>query len=115
MTTTNVLLNRMVCIFQGEYKVSEITGRLEPHYPSIKRNIFRYCVSLPAILVSLGVVVISMLSCFEFQRWVDNMENPPKPLKFAPKILLAVCIGQLDDNYKKLAYKLNDKGVYDRE
>lgn len=39
------------------------------------------------------------------------MENPPKPLKFAPKILLAVCIGQLDDNYKKLAYKLNDKGT----
>lgn len=66
--------------------------------------------SLPAILASLGVVVISMLFCFEFQRWVDNMENPPKPLKFAPKILLAVCIGQLDDNYKKLAYKLNDKG-----
>lgn len=41
------------------------------------------------------------------------MENPPKPLKFAPKILLAVCIGQLDDNYKKLAYKLNDKGESD--
>lgn len=76
----------------------------------MKRNIFRYCVSLPAILVSLGVVVISMLFCFEFQRWVDMMENPPKPLKFAPKILLAVCIGQLDDNYKKLAYYLNDKG-----
>lgn len=38
------------------------------------------------------------------------MENPPKPLKFAPKIALAVCIGMLDDNYKKVAYHLNDKG-----
>ena len=38
------------------------------------------------------------------------MENPPKPLKFAPKIALAVCIGLLDDNYKKVAYHLNDKG-----
>lgn len=38
------------------------------------------------------------------------MENPPKPLKFAPKVALAVCIGLLDDNYKKVAYHLNDKG-----
>lgn len=66
--------------------------------------------SLPIILTSLGVVVISMLLCFEFQRWVDSMENPPKPLKFAPKVALAVCIGMLDDNYKKVAYHLNDKG-----
>ena len=40
------------------------------------------------------------------------MENPPKPLKFAPKIALAVCIGMLDDNYKKVAYHLNDKGEF---
>ncbi|EDO38807.1 predicted protein [Nematostella vectensis] len=99
-------------LFRGEFKPSEITGQMEPHYPSIKRNIFRYCVSLPAIIGSLGVVVISMLCCFEFQRWVDMMDNPPKPLKFAPKIALAVCIGMLDDNYKKLAYKLNDKENY---
>ena len=41
---------------------------------------------------------------------MDSIENPPKPLKFAPKIALAVCIGMLDDNYKKVAYHLNDKG-----
>ncbi|KAK3731462.1 hypothetical protein QZH41_013659, partial [Actinostola sp. cb2023] len=65
-------------LFRGDFKPSEITGRLEPHYPSIKRNIFRYCVSLPAILMSLGVVVISMLFCFEFQqnyRLQENYEN----------------------------------------
>ena len=42
------------------------------------------------------------------------MENPPKPLKFAPKVALAVCIGMLDDNYKKVAYHLNDKGELKR-
>ncbi|XP_067058166.1 anoctamin-8-like isoform X1 [Acropora muricata] len=99
-------------LFRGEYKPSEITGRIEPQFPSWKRNIFRYCVSLPVILTSLGVVCLSMLLCFEFQRWVDSMENPPKPLKFAPKIALAVCIGLLDDNYKKVAYHLNDKENY---
>ncbi|XP_073242923.1 anoctamin-8-like isoform X2 [Porites lutea] len=99
-------------LFRGDYQPSEITGRIEAHYPSWKRNIFRYCVSLPVILASLGVVCLSMLLCFEFQRWVDGMENPPKPLKFAPKVALAVCIGLLDDNYKKVAYHLNDKENY---
>ncbi|XP_022784864.1 anoctamin-8-like isoform X1 [Stylophora pistillata] len=99
-------------LFRGDYQPSEITGRIEAHYPSWKRNIFRYCVSLPIILTSLGVVLVTMLLCFEFQRWVDGMENPPKPLKFAPKIALAVCIGMLDDNYKKVAYHLNDKENY---
>ena len=83
---------------------------MEAHYPSRKRNFFRYCVSLPTILLSLGVVCVSMFCVFEFQDWVNKMENPPKPLKFAPKVALAVVIGMLDDNYKKIAYKLNDKG-----
>lgn len=38
------------------------------------------------------------------------MENPPKWLQFAPKIALAVSIGKMDDIYKTIAYKLNDKG-----
>ena len=38
------------------------------------------------------------------------MDNPPKWLKFAPKIALAVSIGKMDDIYKTVAYKLNDKG-----
>ena len=31
--------------------------------------------------------------------------------KFLPKILLAVCIGVMDDIYKKIAFWLNDKGM----
>lgn len=96
---------------QGDYQKSEITGRLEPHYPSWKRNIFRYCVSMPVMALGLCTVFVVMFACFEFQRWVNSMENPPKPLKFAPKIALAVCIGLMEDNFKKVAYKLNDKGI----
>lgn len=79
-------------------------------YPSWKRNAFRYCVTLPVILLSLVVVFLVMILVFEFQRWVDGMDNPPKWLKFAPKIALAVSIGKMDDIYKTIAYKLNDKG-----
>ena len=32
--------------------------------------------------------------------------------KFLPKILLAVCIGVMDDIYKKIAFWLNDKGMF---
>lgn len=38
------------------------------------------------------------------------MENFFKLLKFVLKIVLVVCIGMLDDNYKKVVYYLNDKG-----
>ncbi|CAB3988342.1 anoctamin-8-like isoform X1 [Paramuricea clavata] len=99
-------------LFEGEWKPSHITGKMEPTYPSWKRNLFRYCVTLPAILTSLVVVFLVMILVFEFQRWVDGMDNPPKWLKFAPKIALAVSIGKMDDIYKTVAYKLNDKENY---
>ena len=35
----------------------------------------------------------------------------PTFVKFLPKILLAVCIGVMDDIYKKIAFWLNDKGI----
>ena len=96
--------------FQGEWKKSPITGRMEPTYPSWKRNLFRYCVTLPVIALCLVVVFVVMIVVFEFQRWVDGMDDPPKWLKFAPKVALAVSIGKMDDIYKTIAYKLNDKG-----
>jgi hypothetical protein len=99
-----------IFLIQGEWKPSHITGKMEPTYPSWKRNFFRYCVTLPVILTSLVVVFLVMILVFEFQRWVDGMDNPPKWLKFAPKIALAVSIGKMDDIYKTVAYKLNDKG-----
>ena len=29
------------CYFQGEERISEVTGKPEPHYPAWKRNVFR--------------------------------------------------------------------------
>ena len=31
-------------LFQGEEKISEVTGKPEPHYPAWKRNVFRFTV-----------------------------------------------------------------------
>ena len=92
---------------------SPVTGRLEPVYPGWKRNMFRYFVTVPIILVCLSVVFTVMWWIFELQDWVNDKitrEELRFFCKFLPKILLAICIGILDDVYKKIAYWLNDRG-----
>ena len=93
---------------------SLVTGRLEPFYPSWKRRLFRYFVSIPVIGVCLSVVFYIMLLIFELQEWVNGLvksEEIPSLCRFLPKILLAVVIGILDEIYKKIAVWLNDMGM----
>jgi anoctamin-8 len=100
-------------IVQGPLQRSKVTGNMEPHYPSWKRNVFRYCVSIPLIVLSLGVVFATMLSIFMLQDWLNDEikeERFPSYVGIAPKVLLAVSIGVFDDVYKKIAYWLNNKG-----
>ena len=108
-------LNNNLSIFQGPLMQSKVTGHLEPHYPSWKRNLFRYCVSIPLMLLSLAVVFGTMLSIFMLQDWLNEEikeDRFPSYFGAVPKVLLAVSIGVFDDVYKKIAYWLNDKGNY---
>ena len=92
-----------------------MTGRLEITYPAWKRNLFRYFVSVPIIILSLATVLGSMLAIFCFQDWINDQAakgKVPGVAKFVPKIMLAVSIGVLDDIYKKVAFWLNDKGRF---
>lgn len=93
--------------------ISPVTGRLEPHYPSWKQNLFFYFVSLPTIIMCLLVVFYIMLVIFELQEWINDLvqrETVPSWVYFVPKILLAIVISGLDEVYKKIAIWLNDKG-----
>ena len=93
-----------------------MTGRLEPHYPAWKRNLFRYLVSLPIICLCLSVVFVTMLYIFQLQDWINariKLGEMPFFFKFMPKIMLALSIGILDDIYKKIAFWLNDMGKAD--
>ncbi|GFW67911.1 anoctamin [Trichonephila clavipes] len=97
----------------GPLAVSPVTGRMEPTYPAWKRNLFRYCVSLPVIAFCLLVVFLVMFLIFELQTWWDRMIDArgyPFWMMFFPKVLLALVINVLDGVYHKIAVWLNDKG-----
>ncbi|XP_060575642.1 anoctamin-8-like isoform X2 [Ruditapes philippinarum] len=111
----NELLQDPRPLYTGYLVTSPVTGRQEPHYPSWKRHLFRYCVTVPVILFCLNIVFCVMLLIFELQEWVNGLvksEDIPAFCQFLPKILLAVCIGILDEIYKKIATWLNDRENY---
>ncbi|XP_013784235.2 anoctamin-8-like isoform X2 [Limulus polyphemus] len=102
-------------LFLGPLQQSKVTGRLEPTYPAWKRNLFRYCVSLPIIAFFLLVVFVVMFLIFELQTWWDKKIRQfdyPFWLTFLPKIFLALVINVLDSVYYRIAHWLNDKENY---
>ncbi|GFR21582.1 anoctamin-8 [Trichonephila clavata] len=108
----NELLAEPRPLFTGPLAVSPVTGRMEPTYPAWKRNLFRYCVSLPVIAFCLLVVFLVMFLIFELQTWWDRMIDArgyPFWMMFFPKVLLALVINVLDGVYHKIAVWLNDK------
>jgi len=101
--------------YQGDEQISEVTGKPEPHYPSWKRNVFRYCVTAPVILFSLLTVFFTGFLILELQQWVDSAIQDSQYLQFLsyiPKILLAIIIPIFDDFYHKVAVWLNDMENY---
>jgi len=59
--------------FQGTLEVSPVTGRLEPHYPHWKRNVFRWCVSVPIIALCLSVVFVTVILILQLQVQYHNV------------------------------------------
>lgn len=102
-------------MFQGHLVISPVTGRQERQYPTWRRQLFFYFVSVPVISACLFIVFCVMLMIFELQEWINSlikMDILPSYFHFVPKILLAICIGIFDEIYKKIALWLNDKGLF---
>nr|KAG5706556.1 hypothetical protein BaRGS_028727 [Batillaria attramentaria] len=102
-------------IMWGNLRKSPITGRMEPHYSNWKRNLFRYFVSTPVIILFLGMVFTTMLLIFELQEWVNvlvDKEDIHPYMRFGPKVLLAIGISIFDELYKRVALWLNRKENY---
>ncbi|KAH3837137.1 anoctamin-8-like isoform X2 [Dreissena polymorpha] len=102
-------------LYTGYLVTSPVTGRQEPYYPAWMRQVFFYFVSVPVISLCLLVVFCVMLVIFELQEWVNSLvksQIAPSFCTTLPKILLAICIGILDDIYRKIATWLNDKENY---
>jgi anoctamin-8 len=119
----------MICS-QGPLQPSPVTGRLEPWHPTWKRHVFRYCISVPIIIVCLSTVFFVMIVSLQIQvssewrmrrdsnplisqDWWDGLlsaKGLPMWLGYLPKIMLAVVISLMDEAYFKIAIWLNDKG-----
>ncbi|KAK7496840.1 hypothetical protein BaRGS_00011820 [Batillaria attramentaria] len=102
-------------LYKGDLRKSPITGRMEPHYSNWKRNLFRYFVSTPVIILFLGMVFTTMLLIFELQEWVNvlvDKEDIHPYMRFGPKVLLAIGISIFDELYKRVALWLNRKENY---
>ncbi|XP_063905065.1 anoctamin-8 isoform X2 [Zophobas morio] len=102
-------------LFRGPLQPSPVTGRLEPWHPAWKRHVFRYCVSVPIIVVCLSTVFFVMIVSLQIQDWWDGLlssKGLPMWLGYLPKIMLAVVISLMDEAYFKIAIWLNDKENY---
>jgi hypothetical protein len=56
-------------MFKGEYKISKVTNRLEPHYSDWKRALFRYFVTLPCLVLTIAFTIITMLIMFKVKDY----------------------------------------------
>ncbi|XP_033634933.1 anoctamin-8-like isoform X1 [Asterias rubens] len=102
-------------LYTGDPQISPVSGCMEPHYPAWKRNLFRYFVTLPIILLCLIVTFGIMLSIFELQEFINRQIEKERFTGWVgvlPKILLALVINVLEEIYKKIAHWLNDKENY---
>ena len=57
--------------FKGNCQMSEVTKKLEPHYPEWKRKLFQYCVSLPCFLFNILFTLLLMILMFKVQNFFD--------------------------------------------
>ena len=115
ISSVNVGFGLCSCFFQGELRTSAVTGRLEPHFPKWKRNLFFYTVSLPVMAICHCFIV---LVCFNFFTLYDIINDRIKSgqlyffFKPVPNIFLAVAVMVMDKVYGSIAVWLNDKGLW---
>ena len=101
--------------FYGVIGVNKITGRLEPHYPKLKRLAKYYCVSVPIIIFMLFIAFLVMLLYFWMDGIMKRIHNEYKTfitelLLFTPTVAYALIILVLNAFYRKVAIFLNNWG-----
>uniref|UniRef100_A0A671LNX6 Anoctamin n=1 Tax=Sinocyclocheilus anshuiensis TaxID=1608454 RepID=A0A671LNX6_9TELE len=99
--------------FHGALGFNPVTGREEPVYPSSKRQLRIYLVSVPFVLLCLYLSFYVMMVYFDMEFWAINIynENPDiatSILLFVPSIIYAVVIEIMNLLYRFAAEFLTD-------
>lgn len=94
--------------FHGALGFNPVTGREEPVYPSSKRQLRIYLVSVPFVLLCLYLSFYVMMVYFDMEFWVISIyyENPniaTSILLFVPSIIYAVVIEIMNLLYRYAA------------
>uniref|UniRef100_A0A673N1F5 Anoctamin n=1 Tax=Sinocyclocheilus rhinocerous TaxID=307959 RepID=A0A673N1F5_9TELE len=99
--------------FHGALGFNPVTGREEPVYPSSKRQLRIYLVSVPFVLLCLYLSFYVMMVYFDMEFWAINIYNEDPSiatsiLLFVPSIIYAVVIEIMNLLYRFAAEFLTD-------
>lgn len=99
--------------FHGALGFNPVTGREEPVYPSSKRQLRIYLVSVPFVLLCLYLSFYVMMVYFDMENWAISIyhENPnfgTSIMLFVPSIIYAVVIEFMNLLYRYAAEFLTD-------
>uniref|UniRef100_A0A3Q4MA82 Anoctamin n=1 Tax=Neolamprologus brichardi TaxID=32507 RepID=A0A3Q4MA82_NEOBR len=99
--------------FHGVLGHNPVTGRAEPIYPTSKRHLRVYLVSLPFVLLCLYLSLYVMMIYFQMEGWALSIydENPTfwtHILLFIPSIIYAVVIEAMNLIYRYAAEFLTE-------
>ncbi|NWT44056.1 ANO10 protein, partial [Chroicocephalus maculipennis] len=94
--------------FHGVLGINPVTGREEPVYSSIKRQIRIYLVSLPFVCLCLYFSLYVMMIYFDLEQWAldyheANESNFSSLMLFVPSIIYAIVIEIMNRIYRYAA------------
>ncbi|KQL59739.1 anoctamin-10 [Amazona aestiva] len=94
--------------FHGVLGIHPVTGREEPVYSSIKRQLRIYLVSLPFVCLCLYFSLYVMMIYFDLEEWAldyheENDSNLSSLMLFVPSIIYAVVIEVMNRIYRYAA------------
>lgn len=95
--------------------MNPVTGREEPVFPSVSRQLRIYLVSLPFVLLCLYLSLYVMMIYFQLEGWVLSVhdEGPTlwtEVLTYIPSVVYAVVIEAMNLAYRYAAEFLTEWG-----
>ncbi|XP_044150609.1 anoctamin-10 isoform X1 [Bufo gargarizans] len=99
--------------FHGVLGINPVTGKKEPTYSSLKRQLRIYLVSVPFVCLSLYVAIYVMMIYFKLEGWAISYNHEQQStfsglLLFVPSIIYAVVIEIMNRIYRYAAEFLNN-------
>ncbi|XP_072009630.1 anoctamin-10 isoform X1 [Engystomops pustulosus] len=91
--------------FHGVLGINPVTGKKEPTYSSLKRQLRIYLVSVPFVCLSLYFAIYVMMIYFDLENWAIRYDHEQQStfsslLLFVPSIIYAVVIEIMNRIYR---------------